>query len=85
MTNAEKNIREIERLLNQYADGWCFVGFNPKDGEPIMACSYTDAKTEIALNSILGGMLSNGGVQALKARMAQSNETGEDEAGTVKE
>lgn len=61
MTSAEKNIKEIQRFLNQYADGWLFVGFNPKDGEPMVAASASDTKTKMALNALAHGVMAQGG------------------------
>lgn len=81
MTNSEKNVADIERFLNQYGDGWFFVGFNPKDGEPMMACSAPDAKSEIALNALLNSVLSNGGVGALRERMKDRKRQTEEGAG----
>ena len=68
MTNAHKNIRQIEKILNQYSDGWFFVGFDPLSGESMMAAAAPDHRTEIALNALMGGLLQNGGVGALKER-----------------
>lgn len=69
MTNAEKNIKQIEQLLNQYGDGWFFCGFNPKDGESMMCVSVQDGKTEIALNAMISALLQSGGVGAFKERL----------------
>ena len=81
MTNAQKNIREIDKFLNQFADGWVFVGFNPRDGEPMTAVAFSDPKTAIALNSMLGGILSTGGVSAVQEALNQKQkDAGEDEA-----
>ncbi len=81
MTNAQKNVREINRMLQEYCDGYVLVAFNPKDQEPMMAVSANDAKTEIALNAAIGGLLQNGGVGALQdqIRAKQKEQEGEEE------
>jgi len=79
MTNAEKNIRDIEKFLNQYSDGWVFIGFDPVSGEPMIATSVPDAKTGIALNGLAGGILNQGGVGPLQDQINESRKEQEEE------
>jgi hypothetical protein len=74
MTNAQKNIRQIEKILNQYADGWVFIGFDPTSGDSMMAGAAPDHKTAIALNALMGGLLQNGGVGALLERIKEKEQ-----------
>ena len=82
MTNAQKNLLNIDRMLQEHCDGYILVAFNPKDQETLMAVSAKDAKTETALNALMGGILSSGGVGALQdqIRRAQAEaQKGEEE------
>jgi hypothetical protein len=75
MTNAEKTIKEIDRILSEFASGWVFVGFTI-DGEPMSAVSVPSGKEEVGINAILQGILSAGGVGALRDQIkAKEKET----------
>ncbi len=72
MTNAQKTIRQIEKILNQYADGWVFIGFDPLSGESMMGAAAPDQKTEVALNACMAGLLQSGGVGALMEKQKEN-------------
>ncbi len=74
MTDAQRTVREINRMLAEYSDGFFFCGFNPKDGEPILAVEAKDAKTIMALNNTLFGVLQSGGVEAMQNQIKKKNE-----------
>jgi hypothetical protein len=78
MTNAQKNCRTISQFLEQHCDGFLLVAFNPTDQEPITCVSVADGKSETAINAIVGGILSAGGVGALKAAIKEKEKEGED-------
>ncbi len=78
MTNAQKNIRTIKTFLDQHLDGYVIIGFNPLDQEPVLHASVPDAKDEVALNALLGGVLSNNGVGALRDQIKEMEKEGEE-------
>ena len=79
MTDAQKNIREISRLLSEFSDGWLFIGFNPSDQEPITGVSCKDGKTETAINAIMAGILQSGGVGALRDQIKEKEKENDGE------
>jgi len=56
MTNAQKNLLNIDRMLQEHCDGYILVAFNPKDQETLMAVSAKDAKT---ISQVLNAVISN--------------------------
>ena len=76
MTNAQKNCRTISQFLEQHCDGFLLVAFNPTDQELIACVSVPDGKSETAINAIVGGILSAGGVGALRDQIKQKEKDG---------
>lgn len=81
MTKEQKTIIELNRILGEFADGFLFIGFHPESKEPMTAVSVPNGQVEIALNSMMGGMLQVGGVRAVRdqiKRAAKKRKNGED-------
>ena len=72
----KKNDRHTTNCQGNQPDGFFFCGFNPKDGEPILAVEAKDAKTIMALNNTLFGVLQSGGVEAMQNQIKKKNEGG---------
>lgn len=48
--------------VGEYLDGFVVIGFEHKDGTPVVVADIPDPKTALAVNNILSQLLVNGGV-----------------------
>jgi len=77
MTKAQRNIRRIDQLLREFADGFVFIGFDPETHESMTCVSVPDDRAEIALNAVANGILQAGGVGALRDQIKEKEKEGE--------
>lgn len=47
--------------LTEFLDGYFLVGFDTS-GDCVLCCNVLDAKTALAINNILSGIMSQGGI-----------------------
>jgi len=78
MSNAQKTAKKIKQFLDQYSDGYLLIAFNPTDGTPIVLIEFADGKTEVAINSLASGVISQGGVGPVRAQIKAQEQASQD-------
>lgn len=63
--NSEKIAEVIDHHLGEMTDGYLVIAFNGDTGEPIVRGSIPDAKTALAVNSVMASIMAAGGAGAV--------------------